>query len=219
MKKLSSLLAMVILVFLPATIFAQQVFSFNLSELQRKGQLITSKRTITVEKDGQKEYIKFGGGLDGSAVFLPVKDFGSGKIEIVARGKDIFQGSFIGVAFHAINDSVYDGVYCRPFNFRTTDSLRRIHMIQYTFSPKYHWQYLRANFNGIYEKGIANPPEADEWFKMTLVINERTVKAYINNADTPSLVVDKLSTNTIGKLGLWGTNCDMESIRIEYLNK
>jgi hypothetical protein len=33
---------------------------------------------------------------------------------------------------------------------------------------------------------------------------------------SPSLVVEKLNNNLIGKVGIFGTNADFESIRIEY---
>ncbi len=37
------------------------------------------------------------------------------------RGKNVFQKSFIGIAFHGQDDKTYDAVYCRPFNFIAKD--------------------------------------------------------------------------------------------------
>src|SRR5436190_10812496 len=48
-------------------------------------------------------------------------DFGEGTIELDVRGKDVFQQSFVGIAFHGKNDTTYESVYVRPFNFRATD--------------------------------------------------------------------------------------------------
>ncbi|MDO8929641.1 MAG: hypothetical protein Q7W54_11720, partial [Bacteroidota bacterium] len=173
-------------------------------------------RVITIEKDENGEFIRLGKAMVGSAILLPVDDFKRGKIEVLVRGKDIFQGSFAGLAFHAQSDSIFDLVYCRPFNFQTSDSLRRIHMVQYAFFPKLDWQLLRVKYNGIYEKGIANPPKADEWFKLTLIIDDKQVKAYINDSDVPTLVVEKLNNISDGKVGIFGLNADFKSIKIEY---
>lgn len=205
------------LAFFTVHAYSQKNVQLNLADLQTEGKLSIGKRTVSVEQENGKRFLKFvGNGLGGGVIWLPVGEFSEGTIELVARGKNVLQGSFVGVAFHTVNDSTYDYVYCRPFNFRTTDSLRRIHMVQYVHPPKYEWQYLRTNQNGKYEKGIANPPEIDAWFKMTLVIDKKTVKAFINDEKMPTLVVDKLNANSNGRVGVSGTGADIESIRITY---
>lgn len=196
--------------------FGQKVIEYNFADLFRSGQLGAKNRVITVEKDNNGEFIRLGKAMVGSAILLPADDFKRGKIEMLVRGKDIFQGSFAGLAFHAQSDSIFDLVYCRPFNFQTSDSLRRIHMIQYAYFPKLDWQVLRVKYNGIYENGIANPPKADEWFKLTLDVDEKQVKAYINDSIIPTLVVEKLNQISIGKVGIFGLNADFKSIKIEY---
>jgi hypothetical protein len=206
-----------LLFLLPFTSLAQKDVKLDFAKLQTEGKLDIGKREVLVKEEDGKKFLKFvGNGLGGGVIWLDVDQFQEGKIELVARGMNVLQGSFVGVAFHSVNDSAYDYVYCRPFNFRTTDSLRRIHMVQYVHPPKYEWQYLRKNENGKYEKGIANPPEIDAWFKLTLVIDKKTVKAFINDEKTPTLVVDKLNVNSIGRVGVSGTGADIESIRIEY---
>ena len=215
MKKLAILWLMAIVIF-PNILFGQKVIEFNFADLFRNGQLIAKNRVITIERDESGEFIRLGKSMVGSAILLPVDDFKRGKIEALVRGKDIFQGSFAGLAFHAESDSIFDLVYSRPFNFQTSDSLRRIHMIQYAFFPKLYWQVLRVKYNGIYEKGIANPPKADEWFKLTLIIDDKQVKAYINDSDVPTLVVEKLNNISDGKVGIFGLNADFKSIKIEY---
>lgn len=141
MKKLAIqwLIAMFIV---PNLSFGQKVIEYNFADLFRSGQLIAKNRVITVEKDNNGEFIRLGKAMVGSAILLPADDFKRGKIEMLVRGKDIFQGSFAGLAFHAQSDSIFDLVYCRPFNFQTSDSLRRIHMIQYAYFPKLDWQVL-----------------------------------------------------------------------------
>lgn len=206
----------VLFVSLPAISFGQLVYEQNFGDLFRNGGLNTKDREITLENENNTEFVRLGKTMNRSAILLRADDFQCGRIEMVVRGMDIFQGSFVGIAFHALNDSLFDLVYCRPFNFRTSDSARRIHMIQYACFPALDWQILRSQYNGIYEKGIENPPEANEWFKLTLEINEKTVKAFINYSNSPSLVIEKLNNNLIGKVGIFGTNADFESIRIEY---
>lgn len=137
------------------------------------------------------------------------------------RGKDVFQQSFIGVVFHALNDSKYDAVYCRPFNFFAKDSMRRIHAIQYISHPVFTWNKLRADWNAVFEKEIINPPDPNGWFTMKLVIDKTTVKAYINQADLPSLTVERLNDRLTGKLGLFtgdGSGGDFRTIRVQYIN-
>lgn len=99
-------------------------------------------------------------------IWLPEKNFKKGKLKMEARGRDVLQGSFVGVAFHGINDSTYDNVYCRPFNFRAPDSIRKIHAIQYVYLPHYNWQRLRKEQNGIFEKNMSDAPPANDWFTL-----------------------------------------------------
>lgn len=209
---------LILLLIFPSILSGQTVF-YNMVDLYKQGSLIVQDERISVEKEGSMECIYLDEKLKGKAILLPVPDFSKGKITIVARGKDVFQGSFLRIAFHALNDSIFDLVYCRPFNFRTTDSLRSIHMIQYAYFPTLDWQILRTKYSGIYEKGIENPPEADAWFEMTLEITEKEVNAFINSLIIPSLVVNKLNNNSIGKVGIFGTNAYFESVQIQYANK
>jgi len=44
-------------------------------------------------------------------------EFSNGTIELDIRGKDLFQQSFVGIAFHGVDNETYDGIYFRPFNF------------------------------------------------------------------------------------------------------
>lgn len=146
-------------------------------------------------------------------------DFKNGTIEIEMRGKDVFQRSFIGIAFHGVDDINYDAVYCRPFNFFAKDSVRRIHAVQYISHPDFTWEKLRKERNAVFEKEIINPPNPDDWFIMKLVIDRTTVKAYINNATVPSLMVEKLKNRTPGKIGLFTADSsggDFKIIKINY---
>ncbi|WP_147277193.1 hypothetical protein [Runella aurantiaca] len=215
MKKIQNWFCLLIFfLFFGTSVIAQKEVVFNLADLHRDGKLRIQNRGVTTENANNKSYIKISGGVYSGVVWLPIQDFKNGKIEIIARGKDIAQNSFYGIAFHAQNDSTFDDVYCRPFNFKAADSVRKIHAIQYVAYPKYDWPLLRKEFNGIYEKGIENPPNAEDWVTLSLLINDEEVRAFINHALKPALVVKKLNTNKSGYIGLTGFNCDVEQIRV-----
>jgi hypothetical protein len=74
--------------------------------------------------------------------WLEGTEFGQGTIELEVRGKNVFQQSFVGVAFHRRDDSTYEAVYIRPFNFRSTDPIRHMHAVQYIAVPDYDWPKL-----------------------------------------------------------------------------
>ncbi len=58
---------------------------------------------------------------DGPGVaWIQGSDFADGTISIDVCGRDVYQQSFVGVAFHGQNDNAYEAVYLRPFNFRAT---------------------------------------------------------------------------------------------------
>jgi hypothetical protein len=54
---------------------------------------------------------------------------------------------------------------------------------------------------------------------MTLIINKKSVKAFVNQEVKPSLVVEKLNIRQSGKLGIFvgdGAGGDFERITIEH---
>src|SRR5882757_765320 len=59
------------------------------------------------------------------------KKFKQGTIEFDVKGKDAFMASFVGIAFHGVNEAIYEAVYFRPFNFQSTDLTRVMHGVQY----------------------------------------------------------------------------------------
>jgi len=95
-------------------------------------------------KDGTKTGLRLSEGADNGVAYLQGIELGNGTIELDIRGKDVQQQSFVGVAFHGVDDTTYDAVYFRPFNFRTDDQARRKRAVQYVSHPTYPWQKLRA---------------------------------------------------------------------------
>jgi hypothetical protein len=49
---------------------------------------------------------------------------GNGIIEFDLKGENILQQSFIGIAFNIQNDSTFENIYFRPFNFINPDTAR-----------------------------------------------------------------------------------------------
>jgi len=183
--------------------YSQKEQKLNLFKLIKTNQLRIINREAKVIDSLSNSYIKLSENKSEGIVWLPIKDFKNGTIKIEMRGKNVFQKSFIGIAFHGQDDKTYDAVYCRPFNFIAKDSIRRVHAIQYISHPIDTWKKLREEKNSLYEKEIVNPPNPDGWFTMTIVVDNKSVKAYINDSKKPALEVDKLNNNQNGKIGLF----------------
>ena len=206
------------LIFYSRETIAQKTENINLFDLQNKDIHVINREAVYVDTL-DKKYLSLSRDKEVGLIWLPVEEFQNGTIEIIMRGINEFQRSFIGIAFHGSNDSTYDAVYCRPFNFFAEDSIRRIRSIQYISHPKYTWEKLRTEQNGVFEKEIINSPDPDDWFKMTLIIDGKIIKAFINSNETPSLVVEKLGDRTSGKLGIFvadNSGGDFERIEIKY---
>jgi hypothetical protein len=224
MKK--KLISSAILLLLPTLFFGQQKINSKLATLYTKGKLKSVNRSVEaiyplISKDSI-EYIQVSEGKKEGIIWLPFKELENGIIRVEMRGKDVLQQSFIGIVFHGLNDSTYDAVYCRPFNFLAKDSVRRIHAIQYISHPEFTWKRLRDEKNAVFEKEISNPPDPNGWFTMKLVIEKSSVKAYINKSELPSLIVEKVNSRATGKIGLFtgdGSGGDFKIIKISYKNK
>jgi len=179
---------------------------YDLSE-NNKLEVFNRKVTPFFEKD--KKGIRFSKNENDGVVWLTSVEFSNGSIELDIRGKDEYQQSFVGIAFHGIDNNTLDAIYFRPFNFQSTDSVRKIHAVQYISQPDYPWQVLRENFNGKYEKAVIPSPNGNEWFHVKIIIKYPEVTVYVNANPEPSLSVEKLNKRTTGKIGLWvGNNSD-----------
>ncbi len=198
------------------SLLAQNKKTIQLYKIQKSKAV---NRTLKTIDSKNIKYLNISENKKEGLVWLDTKEFKNGSIEIKMRGKDELQKSFIGIAFHAKNDSVYDAIYCRPFNFLAKDSVRRIHVIQYISHPKFTWKKLRDEKNAQFEKEISNPPDPNDWFIMRLYVKDNKIEAFINDSNKPSLIVNKLSNNNEGKIGLFvadSSGGDFESIKIYF---
>jgi hypothetical protein len=179
-----------------------RVLGKELQVYNRKSEIVTEKGISFIRYNEQNEE---------GIVWLPIEDFSTGTVILKLRGKAEVQRSFIGVAFHGVDEKTYDAIYCRPFNFKTQDSVPKIHAIQYISHPMYTWKKLREEQNGKYEKGIRNAPLPNQWFTLKLKITRNKVVSYVNGKKV--LSIKKISTIFSGKIGLFmgsnsGGNCE-----------
>lgn len=141
--------------------------------------------------------------------------FTNGTIEVDIKGKDKLQGSFVGIAFHGVNDSTFEAVYFRPFNFRSVDPVRKLHAVQYIASPKFGWEKLRNEFPGRYEQPISPAPDPNGWFHALITVDNKNIKVYVNGNNVPSLVAEPLVHTNGTLIGLWtDSDGDWKNLKI-----
>ena len=117
----------------------------------------------------------------------------------------------MGFAFHGVNDTTYNAVYFRPFNFKSPE--RKGHSVQYISMPGHDWYELREKHPGVYENMVNPVPDPNTWFHATIIVSFPGVKVYVNNSATPSLTVKQLNDTKDGWVGLWVGNGSAGSFR------
>jgi len=133
--------------------------------------------------------------------------FEYGVLEFDLQGENEADASFLGLAFNIQDDSTYELIYFRPFNFIAESPTKRSHSIQYVSAPSYHWHKLRKEFPGKYEAEYLNPPDPTSWFTIRISISPSTVEVYDKKSKKILLTVDRLALTTSKKVGFWtGTN-------------
>lgn len=138
---------------------------------------------------------------------------GEGTIHIDLRGENNPGRSFVGVAFNIQNDSTYEAVYFRPFNFLAKAEASRQHGIQYIYHPKYPWDVLRKEREGEFEAAFDNPPNPDGWFSVSINILPDRVVVKEPESGRTLLEVDRLANTASKKIGLWVGNGSIGSFR------
>lgn len=194
---LLSLTACIIVYLQAQTITPDLQHLTNWTSINRKVEALT--------EDGKKA-VRFNEAPDEGFLILKGIEFSNGTIEFDVKGKNIVQQSFVGIAFHGIDEKTYDAVYFRPFNFSNPDTARRRRAVQYVSMPDHPWEKLRESFPGKYENKVDPVSDPDGWFHVKVVVDGKNVSAYVNNAQQPSLQVQKLSNAVKGGLSLWVGN-------------
>ena len=174
-------------------------------------------RTATSFSDGARKGVRLNEVPGDGVAYLQGIQFANGTIEIDLKGKDVQQQSFLGVVFHGVDATTYDGIYFRPFNFKTEDQARRIRAVQYISQPAHPWEKLRAEKPGQYEKAVSPVPDPNGWFHARIVVASPSVSVFVDDGKAPCLVVNQLSDRRKGLVGLWvGNNSggDFANLRI-----
>jgi hypothetical protein len=189
------------------TAFTQQeVITPDLSKVRQSDRWTLYNRKVKINGEVNLN------GMEGDGLlWLREPVFRNGKIEADIRGEDKPGGSFVGLAFHGLNDSTYDVVYFRPFNFRNPD--RNAHSVQYISHPSYTWYLLREENPGEYENTVTPVPDPNDWFHVTITVNYPVVKVYVNHSEEPSLEIEQLSQRKEGWVGFWVGNTSGGSFR------
>jgi hypothetical protein len=192
----------------------------DLCNLLKNNNIEAFNRLVTCFNENNKTGLQFSKNPGDGVAWLKGVEFSNGTIEIDIKGKDVLQQSFVGVAFHGVDEDTLDVIYFRPFNFRATDPVRKIHAVQYISHPDFPWQMLREKFNGKYEKAVDPSPDGNDWFHAKIVVEYPKVTVYVNGNAQPCLVVDKLNKRKTGKIGLWvGNNSDGDFASLRIINQ
>jgi hypothetical protein len=194
-----------------------KVTKYDLASLLDGKRIEAFNREIVIFSENGKNGIRFSKNANDGIGWLKEVEFSNGTIELDIRGKDVLQQSFVGVAFHGVDNETLDAIYFRPFNFRSDDPVRKIHAVQYISHPKFTWPFLRENHSGKYEKAVTPAPDGNEWFHARIVVQYPSVTVYVNGNSDPSLTIDKLNDRKTGKIGLWvgnGSDGDFANLQI-----
>lgn len=187
--------------------FAHMTYSQSIEpDLQDDSKWSMINRSVQPITDGTKKGIAFNEQPGDGAMVLEGYQFSNGTIEFDVKGKNIDQQSFVGVAFHGIDEMHFDAVYFRPFNFKSTDDVKRSHSVQYMSMPDNDWEKLRTQFPGKYENYVDPAPNPENWFHAKIVVHIKHVTVYVNDNPKPVLEVDKLDDVTNGAIALWVGN-------------
>ena len=144
---------------------------------------------------------------------LSGSDFHDGTIEVDVRARlmhwaDVDSRGFIGIVFRATeSDDRFEGFYVRPRNGRScTEPQRRIHTMQYFSYPGYTFAYFRERGIGDFEAKA--DIEMDEWIHLKAEVAGAGAKFYVDDMDTPALVVNEMfgGSDLRGGVGLYVDN-------------
>jgi hypothetical protein len=119
------------------------------------------------------------------------REFSTGTLELDLKTGTTRLRCFVGVVFNVVDTKTFEGVYFRPFNFRT-NSPYRLRAVQYVAWPVHTWEHLRKNSPGQYEQPIDPPPDPERWFHAQIDVMEKQVRVFVNHSPKASLTVRRL---------------------------
>jgi hypothetical protein len=168
----------------------------------RKLRVVNREVTRLQERNGVRLSSRSGNGV----AWVEGTEFHSGTIEVDIRGRESLQQNYLGIAFHRKNDTTYEAVYLRPFNFRAADVLHRQHAVQYISLPKFDFQDLRDTFPEEFENPVDASVDPTGWVRLRVVVASSNVQIHVGSANEVTLEVRKLGQLDGGEVGLWAGN-------------
>jgi hypothetical protein len=193
----------VVTALIPVLAFAAD---YNLGRLATSDNIELFNRALDRTKAGAPDVLYLNSAPGYGLAWVSGVEFSNGTIELEMKGKNVSGQSFVGIAFHGQDNTTFDAVYLRPFNFQAAETEHRSHSIQYISLPQHDWDELRKNYPGKYESLVSPPPAPESWFTLRLEIHGKNLSAFVNGADKPSLKLELLNNRRNGKLGLWVGN-------------
>jgi hypothetical protein len=180
----------------------------DLAERLRAGKLRAVNRGVTPLK-GDRTGVHLDENAGVGLVWIDGTDFTQGTIEIDIRGRDLVDRSYLGIAFHRKDDTAFESVYLRPFNFRIDNPVRKQHAVQYMVLPDFDWPKLRQQFPEEFENPVDQSVAPAEWVPLRVVVAGAKIQIYAGAVKSPTLEVRKLGSLDRGMIGLWvGNNSD-----------
>ena len=165
---------------------------------------VVNREIVSIDEVGKSVSLNDKPG-DGLAIIEEL-EFEAGTIEIELKGENTPGRSFVGVAFNIQNDSTYEAIYFRPFNFQSKEKIRREHSLQYISQPKNTWRFLRTNYEGQFESEFERQPSPEDWFAIKIEVKHERVIVYDRESNTELLSVRRLENPVSNKIGLWTGN-------------
>jgi hypothetical protein len=185
------------------TAFSQNAVVMDLHKTVREKGIEVYNRKLTIINEPSYKGIRLSKEEGEGVAWLKDIELKNGIIEFDVRGENVKQHSFVGLAFHGVNNETFDAIYLRPFHFKEQDEVLKNRRIQYISLPNFTWRKLREQSPGKYENSVEPAPEPDSWVHMKIVIKDSVISAYINGNKEPSLVVEKLTAVTTGSVGFY----------------
>jgi hypothetical protein len=177
--------------------------ALNLAEALDAKKLRLVNRTITKI---HPTAVRLSAANDPGLAWVEGTSFSYGVIEVEVRGRDVYQQSFVGLAFHRKDDKTYEAVFLRPFNFQTGDPTRKQHAVQYIQMPDRDFDRLRREAPEEFENPVDALVVPTDWVKLRVVVSGATVQIYVGTGAQPTLEVRKLGNLYGGEVGLWVGN-------------
>ena len=190
----------------------------DLAALVQSGGLRTFNRNASVLEESTRRGVRLSQAPGDGLAWVEGLAFTTGTIELDLRGKNAPGQSFVGVAFNGADDTTYEAVYVRPFNFRADTPVQRDHSVQYIAHPAFTWNRLRSERPEVYENPVNPAPDGNDWVHLRLEVERGEVRVFVGEGDEPDLVVDRLAERHGSQVGLWvGNNSegDFANLRID----